>query len=127
MTKFKMIGAAAILASALGSPAMAQKVISNPGACAPFDTDCQNKVSYQRQVGRNQTYRHDRNWRNSYNRDRGLEPAELAAGVVGGAVGTAAAIATAPIGGEEYARRNGWVCTPGTWFRGVDGRRHPCQ
>ena len=47
--------------------------------------------------------------------------------VVGGAVGTAAAIATSPIGGEEYARRNGFVCVPGTWFRGEDGRRHLCQ
>jgi hypothetical protein len=49
------------------------------------------------------------------------------AGVVGGAVGTAAAIATSPIGGDEYARRNGFVCTPGTWFRGEDGRRYLCQ
>jgi len=47
--------------------------------------------------------------------------------VVGGAVGTAAAIATAPIGGDEYARRNGFVCIPGTLFRGEDGRRHLCQ
>ena len=47
--------------------------------------------------------------------------------VVGGAVGTAAGIATAPIGGEAYARRNGFACTPGTWFRGGDGRRHLCQ
>lgn len=50
-----------------------------------------------------------------------------AAGVVGGAVGTAAAIATAPFGGEEYARRNGFVCIPGTLFRGEDVRRHICQ
>ncbi|MCC8984785.1 hypothetical protein H8A92_39430, partial [Bradyrhizobium sp. 10BB] len=35
--------------------------------------------------------------------------------------------ARAPIGGEEYARQNGFVCTPGTWFRGSDGRQHPCQ
>ena len=54
-------------------------------------------------------------------------PGDVAAGVVGGAVGTAAAIATSPIGGEEYARRNGFVCIPGTWFRGEDGRRHLCQ
>ncbi|WGS24136.1 MULTISPECIES: hypothetical protein [unclassified Bradyrhizobium] len=72
------------------------------------------------------TTRRDRDWQSSYNRyDPG--PFGLAAGVVGGAVGTAAAIATAPIGGAEYARQNGFVCTPGTWFRGADGRRHPCQ
>ena len=26
-----------------------------------------------------------------------------------------------------YAVRNGFVCQPGTWFRGEDGRRHLCQ
>ena len=54
-------------------------------------------------------------------------PGDVAAGVVGGAVGTAAAIATAPIAGEDYARRNGFVCIPGTWFRGEDGLMHICQ
>ena len=43
------------------------------------------------------------------------------------AVGTAAAIATYPLAGEDYARRNGFVCVPGTLFRGEDGRRHLCQ
>jgi hypothetical protein len=27
----------------------------------------------------------------------------------------------------SYASRNGFACTPGTWFRGEDGRQHPCQ
>ena len=62
-------------------------------------------------------------------RDRG--PVDAAAGIAGAAVGTAAAIATAPFRGS-YAydngyRRNGFVCQPGTWFRGEDGRRHLCQ
>ena len=26
-----------------------------------------------------------------------------------------------------YAARNGFVCQPGTWFRGEDGRNHLCQ
>jgi hypothetical protein len=26
-----------------------------------------------------------------------------------------------------YAAQNGFVCQPGTWFRGGDGRRHLCQ
>jgi hypothetical protein len=26
-----------------------------------------------------------------------------------------------------YAVRNGFICQPGTWFRGDDGRRHLCQ
>jgi len=51
------------------------------------------------------------------------------------------AIATAPVrtdayawdngyrGGwsESYAKRNGFVCRPGTWFRSEDGRQHICQ
>ncbi|WP_213289476.1 hypothetical protein [Bradyrhizobium sp. sGM-13] len=51
-----------------------------------------------------------------------------------GTIGTAATIATAPvaaarapIGGNEYAPRNGFVCPPGTWFRGDDGHRHVRQ
>jgi hypothetical protein len=69
-------------------------------------------------------------------RDRG--PVDAAAGIAGVAVGTAAAIATAPFRDSYaydngygydngYARRNGFVCQPGTWFRGEDGRRHLCQ
>jgi hypothetical protein len=144
MTKSRTLAAAAILASALASPAMAQQVIYNPGYCAQFypNANCQNRGpgnpytgSYQRQAYRDQAYR-DRTWQdsytrydNSYNRydNSGFWPGDVAAGVVGGAVGTAAAIATSPIGGDEYARRNGFVCTPGTWFRGEDGRRHLCQ
>ena len=140
MTPFKILGAAAILAAALASPAMAQEVIAEPGYCAQFypNANCQNKGpgnpytgDYQRQVYGDQTYRQNRNWQNSNNRwdgqDRGFWPADAAAGVVGGAVGTAAAIAAAPIGGDAYARRNGFVCIPGTLFRGEDGRRHLCQ
>jgi hypothetical protein len=86
----------------------------------------------------------------------GFWPGDVAAGVVGGAVATAGAavntagaIATAPFqptnayasynGGynngwnnnnwdnRTYAQRNGFVCQPGTWFKGDDGRRHLCQ
>jgi len=149
MTKFGILGAAALVASALASPAMAQEVVYNPGYCAQFypNANCQNKGPgnpyrdpgyYQSQAyyqnGQDQGYRRDRRWRDSYNRydnDSGVSPGDVAAGVVGGAVGTAAAIAAAPfaapIGGDNYARLNGFVCTPGTWFRGEDGRRHLCQ
>ena len=141
MTKSGILAAAAILASALASPAMAQQVIYNPGYCAQFypNANCQNRgpgspyygASYQIRAYRDQAYP-DRAWRerDSYNRwddDSGFWPGDVAAGVVGGAVGTAAAIATSPLGGDEYARRNGFVCVPGTLFRGEDGRRHLCQ
>jgi hypothetical protein len=142
MTKSGILAAAAMIASAIASPAMAQEVISNPGYCAQFypNANCQTKGpgnpytgSYQRQVYRDQAFRdrtyEDRRWRDSYNRwddDSGFWPGNVAAGVVG-TVGTAAAVATAPLRSEAYARRNGFVCTPGTWFRGADGRRHICQ
>ena len=137
MTKSGILATAAVLASTLAGPAMAQEVISNPGYCAQFypNANCQNKGpgnpytgSYQRQVYRDQAYR-DRAWQNSYNRwdENSGWPGDVAAGVVGGAVGTAAAIATAPIAGEDYVRRNGFVCIPGTWFRGEDGLMHICQ
>jgi len=141
MPRSAILAAAAILASALANPAMAQEVIYNPGYCAQFypNANCQNKGpgspyyggSYQRQAYRDQAYR-DRTWQGStwqgsYNRfddNNGFWPGDVAAGVAGGAAGTAA---TSPIGGDEYARRNGFVCIPGTWFRGEDGRRHLCQ
>ena len=99
MTKLKLLGAVAVLSTMMVAPAMAQQVY----------------------------YRgHD-----GY-RDRG--PVDAAAGIAGAAVGTAAAIATAPFRNsygygydEGYARRNGFVCQPGAWFRGEDGRRHLCQ
>jgi hypothetical protein len=142
MTKFGIFGAAVLVASALASPSMAQEVIPNPGKCAQYypNANCQNygagnpyEHRYQRQIYRNQGYRgqgyrQDGRWNDSYNRyDSGFGPVDVAAGVVGGAVSTAAAIATAPIGGETYARRNGFVCVPGTWTRGEDGRMHICQ
>ena len=140
MTRSGILAAAAFLAAAIAGPATAQQVIYNPGYCAQFypNANCQNRgpgSPYDSGYYERQSYQ-DRAWRNSYNRydNSGFWPADAAAGVVGGAVGTAAAIATAPaaivggpIGGEEYARRNGFVCTPGTWFRGEDGRRHICQ
>lgn len=142
MPRLAILGAAALAASALASPAMAQEVVYNPGYCAQFypNANCQNKgpgnpyrsgyyqgqVSYQSQDWQDRGYRHDRRWRDSYNRhdNDGFWPWRVAAGV---AVGTAAAIATAPIGGDSYARLNGFVCTPGTLFRGEDGRMHLCQ
>jgi hypothetical protein len=100
MTKLKLLAAAAVLSTMMVAPAMAQQV-------------------YHRDYGY---------------RDRG--PVDAAVGIAGAAVGTAAAIATSPFRGSYaydngydrgYAARNGFVCQPGTWFRGADGRRHLCQ
>jgi hypothetical protein len=85
-------------------------------------------------------------WSNDWDRhDSGFWPGDVAADAVDGAaatagavVGTAGAIATAPFRGDNYAyndgwtqqtyaQRNGFVCQPGTWFKGNDGLRHLCQ
>ncbi|RQH15673.1 hypothetical protein [Bradyrhizobium sp. RP6] len=99
------------------------------------------RVSYRQTNG---------DWNNDWNRSRtGFWPTDVAAGVAGAAIGTAGAIATAPFRAWDnsyaydnswdrgwnnrgwdtrtYAQRNGFVCTPGTWFKGEDGRRHICQ
>jgi hypothetical protein len=116
MTKTKLFAAAAILSTLVASPVLARdmngRVVTQPG----YDYSYDNRA------------------------DSGFWPADVAAGVVGGAVGTAGAIATAPFRGAyaydngydgdyrgDYARRNGFVCEPGTIFRGEDGRRHLCQ
>ena len=138
MTKSGILAAAAVLASMLAGPAMAQQVIYNPGYCAQFypNANCQNNGpgnpytgSYQRQVYRDQAYR-----------DRTGRTATTAGTMIaasGPAMSQPALSAArserrqpsprAPIAGEDYARRNGFVCIPGTWFRGEDGRMHPCQ
>jgi hypothetical protein len=113
----KLLTAAAVLSTAIVAPAMAQ----DPAARAV-------SVRQQQDAAR------------VYHRDRAFWPGEVAAGVVGGAIGTAGAIATAPFRNDTYAYNdryygqryyggynNGFVCQPGTMFRGEDGRRHICQ
>jgi len=164
MRRLKIL-AAAILASALASPAMAQQAVDQGGAKTGQKTSQkasqnqrQDLRQGQRQGQRQVAYRHDRNLRTSNNRDidrradrdKRFWPGNVAAGVVGGAIGTAGAIATAPFragnayaydnsyndyygygyGGRDwktYAAHNGLACTPGTTFRGADGRQHLCQ
>ena len=61
MSTFKLLGAVAILSTALATPVLAQQVISEPGYCAFFypNANCQNKgpgnpytdPNYQRGLG----------------------------------------------------------------------------
>jgi hypothetical protein len=142
MTKLKLLGAAAILSAAIASPALAQQVVYNPGYCAQFypDANCQNRgpnSPYTGDYQRRQAYRNG-NWDNGWNNNRGYWPGDVAAGVVGGAVGTAGAIASAPFrSGNSYANMNGDASycaqryrsfdpASGTYL-GRDGRRHLCQ
>jgi hypothetical protein len=123
MTKLKLLTAAALLATAVTTPVMAQDVPSRAQV-----------VNHQNDPS-NPYYRH-----RAYRQGSGFWPGDVAAGIVGGAIGTAGAIATAPFRGadsyayyggygygDSYAARNGFVCQPGTTFRGDDGRRHLCQ
>src|ERR1700754_864018 len=114
MTRLKLLGAAAILSTALAAPAMAQEVIYNPGYCAQFypDANCQNKGPNNPYTGdyqRRQAYRTgngswDNGWNNGWNNNSGFWPGDVAAG----AVGTAGAIAGAPFrNGNSYAAASG--------------------
>jgi hypothetical protein len=146
----KLLGATAIAATMLAGSAMAQTVTTNPGRCAGQfpDANCQNVGPGNSYTGSG--YRHRRvsnrqtngDWNNDWNRTHtGFWPTDVAGDVAGAAIGTAGAIATAPFRAMDnsyaydnrswdtrsYAQRNGFVCTPGTWFKGDDGRRHICQ
>jgi hypothetical protein len=150
----KLIGAAAIVASLLATPVVAQTMVNTPARCTgPFpDASCQYYAPGNPTTDR--AYRHRRTaYREGYqdadvNRTQsGFWPLDTAGAVAGAAVGTAGAIATAPFrGGYEnsyasydrggpgwygdwnsYAARNGIVCRPGTLFKGDDGHMHPCQ
>jgi hypothetical protein len=138
MTRFKLLTATAALAAMIASPVMAQQMAPDQPA--------------------NHRVHRGYDQRDYDHRDSGFWPGQVAAGVVGGAIGAADAIATAPFrdsnayydGGYDngayynggysngyhggygnldpnYAVRNGFVCQPGTWVRGEDGRRHICQ
>jgi len=114
----KFLTAAAVVSTMIAAPALAQ----DPAARAQVVRQQQDQTRVYHQRG------------------SGFWPGDVAAGVVGGAIGTAGAIATAPFRDDRYAYNdgyyghrmyrgvnNGFVCEPGTMFRGDDGRRHVCQ
>jgi hypothetical protein len=137
MTRSRLLGAAAFLAVATATPAMAQPAMQEPGA-----------------------YTQSHPWANDYNYGygyygrSGFWPGDVAAGVVGGviggAIGTADAIVSAPFrGSDSYAYYGGRVpyddssayyyygerpavgrttcgLQPGATYLGPDGRWYPC-
>jgi len=128
MTRLKILGAAAVLACALASPALAQEVIYNPGYCAQFypNANCQNKGpgnpytgDYQRRLEyhpyRNGDAFWDSGWSDRRGYDYGYYDNRYHDNRFNGGWN------------QDYAERNGFVCTPGTWFKGDDGRRHVCR
>jgi hypothetical protein len=117
MISTKILAAAAVLSALIATPVLAQDMnVRRAPVHRNYDANA---------------YDHQR--------DTNFWPAEVAAGIVGGAIGTAGALATAPFTGDGYgyqpdyrysrgyAERNGFVCQPGTLFRGEDGRTHICQ
>jgi hypothetical protein len=132
MQRTKLIAAAAALSTVIAAPVLAQDMVQPRAAVPPTN------AAY--------IHRHDAPERYVH-RDPGFWPGELAAGVVGGAIGTAGAIASIPFGGpynngayyngyyngygpyasNGYYHSSDFACTPGTYFRGEDGLRHICQ
>lgn len=181
MRKLSIFGAAALLASAVALPSMAQAA-----GCAKSDPTCATmrketgvarsaRAEVKADVGRSgrqhrgraasrnerieqrtaMNGRYGNGYYGSGEARSGFWPGDVvggavgtAAGIAAGAVDTAGAIATAPFRGpdsyayynnghysngyygpgtQSYAERNGFVCTPGTYFKGEDGLRHLCQ
>lgn len=88
MTCTKFV-AVAVLTSMIASPALAQDMSQPPTT--------HERLSHHRAYGPHAYDRHD------VRHDNGFWPADVAAGVVGGAVGAAGAIATAPFRNDTYA------------------------
>lgn len=85
----KFLAAAAVLTSMIASPILAQDM-SQP-------TTTHERFNHHRTYG---SHAYDRHY--GYH-DNGFWPADVAAGIVGGAVGAAGAIATAPFRDDAYA------------------------
>jgi hypothetical protein len=122
MTSFKLLAATALLSATALSPALAQTAMQEPGAYAQ-DHPWANDYNYNYRYGRS-----------------GFWPGDVAAGVVGGAIGTAGAIATAPFRGSAYDANAYYggpdevydyrsTCGPqaGATYFGPDGRWYPCN
>jgi hypothetical protein len=152
MNTMKLLTAAAVVTGLMATPVLAKDQVKHR-AKAKSDTSMQMSDNGYRHNGyRGDGYRGD-GYRGDMRRsETGFWPTDVAAGAVGGAIGvagaavnTAGAIATAPFRSwdnsyayyngpteqydsrDSYARRNNFVCQPGTLFRGEDGRRHICQ
>jgi len=99
----KRIAAVAALTLAMAAPAFAQ--------AAPRSASAQHRLQQERmyrpayRYGYGPAYRYA--YRPAYRYGTGFWPADVAAGIVGGAIGTAGAIAAAPFGAGPYAYYNG--------------------
>jgi len=160
MTRLSLaiLGTTAILTSALAGPAMAKDTMAQGAKdkqanCVGSNCEIKGKTlaknqshMQRRAANRGERFRSSNAAVTREDQDRRpMGPVGAAGAVVGGAVATAGAIATAPFralddsqnnyygygyGGRDwktYAAHNGLACTPGTTFRGADGRQRLCQ
>ncbi|MDQ8729425.1 hypothetical protein [Bradyrhizobium sp. LHD-71] len=104
--KLKMLASAAAIAVLVGTPAVAQQTerFAGPQQQSPSMTGGQRMQSQSQYGSQSGSY---------YNSGRrsGIAPVDAAAGVAGAAVGTAGAVATAPLRGDSYAYQ-GQTMTP---------------
>jgi hypothetical protein len=140
-----ILSTAAILTTSLGGPAMAKGTMGK-GAKDKQVTQVKSQSHMQRRAAyRGERFRSANAVVTGDQYGRPVGPVGAAGALVGGAVATAGAIATAPFGAfdnsydnyygyghggrdwKTYATRNGLACTPGTTFRGADGQQHLCQ
>jgi len=99
----KRIAAVAVLTAAMAAPAFAHA--TPRGASAKHRLQQERTYRHAYRYGYRPAYRYA--YRPAYRYGTGFWPADVAAGIVGGAIGTAGAIAAAPFGAGPYAYYNG--------------------
>ncbi|HXO71620.1 MAG TPA: BA14K family protein [Bradyrhizobium sp.] len=97
MSHFKLLGAVAILATAIASPVPAQQVISEPGYCAQFypNANCQNKGYGNPYTGSSAYYQ------------RGMDPVHVGGMYAGGGSSPCAQYRSYDPASGTYIGRNG--------------------
>jgi hypothetical protein len=95
----KRLAAVAALTMAMAAPAVAQAA---PRTSAEHQLHRERVYHHAHRYGYRPAYQYA--YRPAYG--TGFWPADVAAGIVGGAIGTAGAIAAAPFGGGPYAYYN---------------------
>jgi hypothetical protein len=133
-----LLGAFAILVAGAASPALAQEMGGATGPGSRYGLEPQGYYDQGYPAYYDQGYRRPY-YGESYYRGDGFDPFDAATDVVGGAVGTAGAVATAPFRafgnndsyamarGDNYCAQRYRSYDPASGsFMGYDGRRHPC-
>lgn len=125
MTKTKLLAAAAIMTSLMATPVLAQNMqretSQNTSQLKKQQMKNPNVRTSNRGYRANGGYDDRMGFNDGYNRSNtgtGFFPIDAAAGIVGGAVNTAGAIASAPFGDDNYANNDGYRTNDGY---GVNG------